>query len=144
MFATLKQYKDSSESIKFNAVINLWHEIFPFCSDRVKVLAWTEVVKPVLREHFHERPSAFKDHTSLAERVTPQQLNLSPETTFVKRPYFIANGLVFQDKFYSTLYKTTICCYLIFYKGGNVFLYRNNSDYNTIAFQTWWAYYRPV
>ncbi len=42
-------------------------------------------VKPVLRDHCHERPPVLTDHTFLAEAPTFQHNNLSPETTCLDR-----------------------------------------------------------
>ncbi len=48
-----------------------------------------DTVKPVLRDHCHERPPVFKDQIFMAEKSFGlMQLTLSPKTTCLERPYF--------------------------------------------------------
>ncbi len=70
-----------------------------------------DTVKPVLRDHCHERPPALKDHTFLAEEPTFQY-----NWTCHQRPpvltdhIFVANGVVFQDILYCNI--VSPCSYL--------------------------------
>ncbi len=51
-----------------------------------RVILYT--VKPVLRDHGHERSPVLKDHKVLSKGVTFQyNLNLSLKTTCLERPY---------------------------------------------------------
>ncbi len=45
-------------------------------------------MKPVLRDHCHERPPVLKDHNPGRRSYISMQLNLSPKSTCLERPYF--------------------------------------------------------
>ncbi len=68
---------------------------------RLSKLSSDYIVKPVLRDHCHERPPVLTDQTILAEGPTFQY-----KWTCHQRPpvltdhIFVANGTVFQDRFY--------------------------------------------
>ncbi len=54
--------------------------------------------------HLHTVKPVLKDHSFLTEALSLFILNLSPETTCLDAhltTFFVANGVVFQDKFYS-------------------------------------------
>ena len=59
-----------------------------------------DTVKPVLRDNCHERAYLEGPHTPGRRSHISMQLNLSTKTTCLERLYFMANGAVFQDRFY--------------------------------------------
>ncbi len=60
-------------------------------------------VKPLLGDHWYERPTVLKDHRFLAESPTFQcKLSCHQTPPVVRDHIFMTNGAVFQDRFYCT------------------------------------------
>ena len=61
-------------------------------------------VKPILREHCHERPPVLKDHLFLTEGPAFQY----NWPTVLRNHICMFNGVVFQDRFYCILFRLFI------------------------------------
>ena len=72
-------------------------------SKRFVMIPISSTVKPVLRDHYHDRPPVLTGHTFEAERRTFQyNWTCHQRPPVLKDHIFVANGVVFQDRFYCT------------------------------------------
>ncbi len=88
-------------------------------------------VKPVLRDHCHERLPVLKDQIFLAEGPSFQcnELSLSPKTICLEKLHLMANGVVLQDRFYCNYYPMADSCNPV---------YKVYTIYNILTTQTHW------
>ncbi len=74
-----------------------------------------KTVKPVLRDHCHERPPVLKDHTFLGGHTFQYNWTCHQRPPVLIDHIFKANGVVFQDRFHCTRIchaeQCTYCCY---------------------------------
>ena len=86
---------------KINSFEDTWHTASAMS---------TGTVKPVLRDHCHERPPVLKDHIIPAEGPTFQcNWTCHQRPPVLRDNIFMANGVVFQDRFYCTLVAMWSC-----------------------------------
>ncbi len=61
-------------------------------------------VKPVLRDHCHETTCLERPDILVRKSYISMQFNLSPKTPILRDHICMANGVVFQDRFYCMPY----------------------------------------
>ncbi len=84
--------------------VTIWINWYILSNKHGNVPVKSSTVKPVLRDHCHERPPFLTDHTFLAERSTFQYNWTCHERQPVLTDHiFVASGVVFQDRFYCIL-----------------------------------------
>ncbi len=65
------------------------------------LMVLSSTVKPVLRDHCHEKPPVLTDHAFLAEGPTFRyNLTCHQRPPVLTDHIFVANGVVFPDRFY--------------------------------------------